>query len=56
MQLFDSTGQLRSFEKENLRAFGFIESPMPSYRDKLSAQALADVVSYLVSLRGGSVQ
>jgi len=25
---------------------------MPSYRDRLNAQELADVVSYLVSLKG----
>jgi hypothetical protein len=25
---------------------------MPSYRDRLTAQELADVVSYLVSLKG----
>lgn len=56
VQLFDSDGQLRSFEKRDLRAYGFVESPMPSYRDKLSPQALADVVSYLASLRGGPVQ
>jgi putative heme-binding domain-containing protein len=55
VQLFDSEGQLRSFNKEDLRESGFVESPMPSYRDKLSSQALADVVSYLVSLRGGTV-
>ena len=28
------------------------QSPMPSYKDKLNAQELADVVSYLVSLKG----
>jgi putative heme-binding domain-containing protein len=52
VQLLDSKEQLRSFQKSNLRDFGFIEkSPMPSYRGKLSAQELADVVSYLVSLK-----
>jgi putative heme-binding domain-containing protein len=55
VQLFDKEGQLRSFDKEDLRSFGFVASPMPSYRDTLSPQELADVVSYLVSLRGGSV-
>jgi len=51
--LLDSKEQLRSFEKSNLRDFGFVEaSPMPSYKDKLNAQELADVVSYLVSLKG----
>jgi putative heme-binding domain-containing protein len=56
VQLFALDGQLRSFSKEDLRDFGFVESPMPSYRDKLSPQALSDVVAYLVSLRGGLLQ
>jgi putative heme-binding domain-containing protein len=55
VQLFDTNGQLRSFDKADLRSFGFVASPMPSYRGTLSPQELADVVSYLVSLRGGSV-
>jgi hypothetical protein len=53
VQLIDSKEQLRSFVKSDLREHGFSEkSPMPSYKDKLSAQELADVVSYLVSLKG----
>jgi putative heme-binding domain-containing protein len=53
VQMLDTKEQLRSFEKATLRDFGFVDtSPMPSYRDKLSAQELADVVSYLVSLKG----
>jgi putative heme-binding domain-containing protein len=55
VQLFDLQGELRSFDKAGLDSFGFVESPMPSYRGRLSEQALADVVSYLVTLRGGSV-
>lgn len=54
VQLMDADERLRSFEKSQLDDFGFTESPMPSYRDKLEAQALADVVSFLVSLRGES--
>jgi putative heme-binding domain-containing protein len=51
--MLDSKEQLRSFEKAGLRDFGFVDvSPMPSYKDKLNAQELADVVSYLVSLKG----
>lgn len=56
VQLMDEDEQLRSFEKSGLREFGFDESPMPSYRDELDAQALADVVTYLVSLRGESAR
>ena len=53
VQLLDSKEQLRSFVKSDVRDHGFVEkSPMPSYKDKLSAQELADVVSYLVSLKG----
>jgi hypothetical protein len=53
VQLLDENGQLRSFAKSELRAFGFVDSPMPSYRGTLDDRALADVVSYLVTLRGG---
>jgi cytochrome c oxidase cbb3-type subunit III len=53
VQMLDSKEQLRSFEKSTLRSYGFVDqSPMPSYKDKLNAQELADVVSYLVSLKG----
>jgi putative heme-binding domain-containing protein len=53
VQLLDSQEHLRSFVKTDLREYGFIEkSPMPSYSGKLDAQELADVVSYLVSLKG----
>ena len=51
--MLDTKEQLRSFEKAGLRDFGFVDtSPMPSYKDKLNTQELADVVSYLVSLKG----
>jgi len=53
VQMLDSKEQLRSFEKANLRDYGVVDtSPMPSYKDRLNAQELADVVSYLVSLKG----
>jgi putative heme-binding domain-containing protein len=51
VQLLDSKEQLRSFTKADLREATFVPSPMPSYRATLSAQELADVVSYLSSLR-----
>jgi putative heme-binding domain-containing protein len=51
--MLDSKEQLRAFDKANLRDYGIVDtSPMPSYKDKLNAQELADVVSYLVSLKG----
>ena len=55
VQLMDSDEHLQLFEKSQLRDFAFVVSPMPSYRGTLDAQALADVLSYLVSLRGDSL-
>jgi len=53
VQLIDSKERLQSFEKANLKEYGFIDkSLMPSYQDKLNNQELADVVSYLASLKG----
>jgi putative heme-binding domain-containing protein len=53
VQLLDSKEHLLNLQKSSLREAGFVEkSPMPSYKDKLSPQELADIVSYLVSLKG----
>lgn len=53
VQLMDSNEQLRSFLKINLKEFEFVDrSPMPSYQGKLNPAEVADVVAYLVSLRG----
>ena len=52
VQLLDTKEQLRSFAKSDLREMGFLASPMPSYRGTLSPQEIADMVSYLSSLRG----
>jgi putative heme-binding domain-containing protein len=51
VQMIDTKEQLRSFVKADLREHGFIASPMPSYRDTLSPQEIADLVSYLSSLK-----
>lgn len=52
VQLIDGNEQLRSFSKSSLREYAFVDvSPMPSYRDKLSAEELTDLVRYLVALR-----
>jgi putative heme-binding domain-containing protein len=48
VQMIDKTERLLSFQKADLREYGFeTKSPMPSFKDKLSAQELADVVAYL---------
>ena len=57
IQLIDTNERLLSLFKSNLKEHGFLKtSPMPSYRDKLTAQEIADVVSYLASLRGTEVK
>ena len=51
--LIDTRERVLSLAKSELREFAYIkESPMPSYRDKLQPQELADVIAYLVSLKG----
>jgi putative heme-binding domain-containing protein len=53
IQLFDAGERLRTFQKSDLKEYAFVEkSPMPSYKSKLSSQELADVVTYLTSLKG----
>lgn len=52
VQLIDSNERLRSFALADLREYGFAPTPMPSYRGTLEAQEIADIVAYLVSLRG----
>ena len=49
----DPTEHLLSYEKANLRDVTVLKnSPMPSYRTRLSAEELADVVGYLATLKG----
>jgi len=51
--LIDDKQQLRAFNKADLRSHGFmLESPMPSYKGKISNDELADMVRYLASLKG----
>jgi putative heme-binding domain-containing protein len=53
LQLLDATERLVSFQKSDLREYAFVDgSAMPSYRGRLSAGEVADVVGYLVSLKG----
>ena len=53
IQLLDSNERLVSLSRSDLQDFAFVKnSPMPSYRDKLTQAELDDVVAYLVSLKG----
>jgi len=52
IQVLDTKERLRSFSKSDLREYIFVDkSPMPSFRDRLSAEEVQDVVAYLSSLK-----
>jgi putative heme-binding domain-containing protein len=53
IQLLDDHERLHSLLKADVREFTIsTTSPMPSYQDKLSADEIADVLAYLLSLKG----
>jgi putative heme-binding domain-containing protein len=53
IQVLDAKERLVSLSKDELREVGTMtNSPMPSYREKLSPQELADIIAYLASLKG----
>ncbi|HVH27861.1 MAG TPA: c-type cytochrome [Vicinamibacterales bacterium] len=53
VQLLDAQGALRSIQKSDLREYGLLPtSPMPSYKDKLTPQELADLIAYVGGLKG----
>lgn len=53
IQIIDDQGRLASVDKADLREFKiFTESPMPSFRGKLTQEELADLVAYLTTLKG----
>jgi cytochrome c oxidase cbb3-type subunit III len=53
IQLIDQQEHLISLEKADLRDYTFIQrSGMPSYKDTLSSKDVADLVAYLLSLKG----
>lgn len=54
VQIIDMKEQLRSFVKADVREHGFMDSPMPSFRTRLSPQELADVVAYLGTLKASA--
>lgn len=53
VQIIDDHEQLMSLMKSDLRELTVLKtSTMPSYKDKLTQQEIADIVSYLASLKG----
>jgi len=53
VQLIDDQERLVSVDKANLREYTVITaSTMPSYKDKISEQEMADVIAYLLTLKG----
>ena len=53
VQLIDDRERLVSLNKADLREFTIsTTSPMPSYKNTLNADEMADVVAYLLSLKG----
>jgi hypothetical protein len=53
VQISDETGNLHSLNKSDLKEFVISnQSNMPSYEKELTSQEIADVVSYLLSLKG----
>jgi mono/diheme cytochrome c family protein len=53
VQLIDDKERLHSLEKSHIRSLAVdTKSPMPVYAGKLSDAEIADVIAYLVTLRG----
>jgi len=53
VQLIDAQEHLVSLLKADLREYEVLKtSPMPSYKEKLSGPELADVLAYLLTLKG----
>jgi hypothetical protein len=53
IQLIDENERLLSLAKSEIREFeAGAASPMPSFAGKLSGEEIADLLAYLVSLRG----
>src|SRR5882672_2576835 len=53
VQLLDEREKMVSLTKADLREYAILTaSPMPSYKDRLTESELADVVAYLLSLKG----
>ncbi len=44
--------RIRTFARDDLVESGLVDSPMPSFREQLTVEELADLVSYLATLTG----
>jgi putative heme-binding domain-containing protein len=52
VQLLDTDGNLVAFQRAKIRSTQFTDPPrMPSYKDKLTSNQIADLVAYLRSLQ-----
>jgi putative heme-binding domain-containing protein len=51
VQVLNFKEQLQSISRNNIKNVEF-KSPMPSYRERLTAQELADLLGYLATLKG----
>ncbi len=53
VQIIDDHERLVSLQKADLRSYAVLtDSTMPSYKDKLTAKEMSDLVAYLASLKG----
>ncbi len=53
VQFIDPYGKLRSYQKSDLKESTVLtKGLMPSYKDRLTSQEVADVVAYLATLKG----
>jgi mono/diheme cytochrome c family protein len=51
LQVLDFKEKLQSISRSNTRSVDF-KSPMPSYREKLTSEEVADLLGYLATLKG----
>jgi cytochrome c oxidase cbb3-type subunit III len=57
VQLIDEQEHLRSFSKSDLKEYTLLTTTaMPAYQDKFSSGELADIVTYLLTLKGLDAQ
>jgi putative heme-binding domain-containing protein len=53
VQLINEQGRLQSILKSDVKQYQINPaSPMPPFKDKLTTEEIADLVAYLLSLRG----